>query len=363
MLPRPNIRAIRRATLIGLVVLVGFAYFGREKTHQDVFIGGGNTGTVLVTGGLGFIGSHLVELLLARHHLVLVLDDGSSGHNHNRQAMEYDGNILVVNNLTTIPDIHIDAVVHLAAKISVAESMKNPKKYKINNVDGSIAVMEWTNRRKIKRFVAASSAAVYGNPVSAKSSGPRFHGINESMANGGLSPYATTKFRMEKEMQKRASTDSKSFSATALRFFNVYGPRQDPKSAYSGVISKFMAWGQRHEIIKINGDGQQTRDFVFVKDVAEAILTAINADIPGFSVFNVCTGTEITMDRLAELIAEMFPAKSKKPSAVQHIAERPGDIQRSVCDPTKAREILGFSASVHIKDGLRRTAEWFAQSR
>ena len=399
--------------------------------------------SVLVTGGLGFIGSHVVDLLLHRGFKVTILDDESNGHNHNTFATEMVPNdITVVGDLPRLPDPNdtpdddqppsFTHVVHLAAAISVAESMHDPDKYERINHGGSQKVLQWINdynRRvasfakrgnadedpaptPIRRVVAASSAAVYGDPD------PRLLPLRESAPYGGLSPYADTKYRMEALMREFVRGQNEAHrrmegseavppaSAVALRFFNVYGPRQDPKNPYSGVISLFLEAALNERDITILGDGEMTRDFVYVKDVARAIVMALlqeeedegdeeekkEAEMQGdskerknlgnamsgtaeshsetshrqrsrrqrsqnatFSVYNVCTGKSITINTLATLVKERMNSSSR----ITHLAPREGDIRESSCDPNGAKEGMGFQSAVSQEGGLEKTADWF----
>jgi nucleoside-diphosphate-sugar epimerase len=187
---------------------------------------------VLLTGGLGFIGSHVVELLLSRGYYVVVYDNGVTGHNHNPDTdRELMSDVRHVKELEAIGAGCCDFVIHLAAAISVAESMKLPEKYTDNNVHGSQNVIDWAVKHRVRRMVAASSAAVYGNPDASKLP------IRESEPYAGLSPYADSKYKMEGLMRK--AYDEQGLPCTALRFFNVFGPRQDPKSEY---VLPCMQW-------------------------------------------------------------------------------------------------------------------------
>ncbi|KAI9920608.1 hypothetical protein PsorP6_002755 [Peronosclerospora sorghi] len=331
--------------------------------------------TVLVTGGLGFIGSHVVEDLLANNFeflligkacliwllQVVVFDDMSNGKNFNRGAAA-----VLVKDITVLDDfsaiyfdllrypvqklllvLEIDYVVHLAAAISVEESTRFPEKYESINVGGSRKVLEWSVKNGVKRVVAASSAATYGIPL------PENLPLSEETATGGICPYATTKFQMEKLMQQ--FSEDHSLRTTALRFFNVYGPRQDPHSSYSGVVSWFMEQAKINGTLKVTGDGEQYRDFVYVKDVARAIRTAMLVEDGGFDVFNVCTGTKTSIMSVAQRIVEKFGSSA----AIVNVPVRTGDVKESVCSHVKASNKLGFTASYDFSDGIAETRDWF----
>jgi nucleoside-diphosphate-sugar epimerase len=198
---------------------------------------------------------------------VIIFDDESNGHNHNGNAVFNKGCITQVDDLSKIETETVDYVIHLAAAISVAESMTNKEKYMNHNIAGSKKVFAWAMDHGVKHVVAASSAAIYGDSIPWDTLP---NGITENLPYGGLSPYADSKYKMEKVMRKLTDENpggegKKQFCATGLRFFNVYGPRQDPKSQYSGVISIFMQMALDGNQIGILGDGEQTRDFVYVK--------------------------------------------------------------------------------------------------
>jgi UDP-glucose 4-epimerase len=353
--------------------------------------------SVLLTGGLGFIGSHVAELLLHRGFKVTILDDESNGHNHNRFCREMVPNdITIVGDLPDIPTeiesegeevMYFTHVVHLAAAISVAESMNDPDKYERINFGGSQKVLDWIvgyNQQVsallksgqkttgeptlIRKIVAASSAAIYGDPD------PSLLPLRESAPYGGLSPYADTKYRMEGLMNgfvqsqnsfnqgKEPAEFIPAASATALRFFNVYGPRQDPKNPYSGVISLFLEMASTNKDITILGDGLMTRDFVYVKDVARAVVMNLLHEKEGenngsFSVYNVCTGKSITINTLATQVKDSMGASSN----IVHLDPRAGDIRDSRCNPGGAAEGVAFLAAVTQEDGLEKTANWFRE--
>lgn len=304
-------------------------------------------GTVLVTGGLGFIGSHVVEDLIENGFKVVVFDDLSNGNTFGGEcAATLIKDITVPQDFEAI-ELKIDYVVHLAAAISVQESLLFPEKYERVNVKGSRNVLEWASKNGVKRVVAASSAAVYGTPD------PKTLPLHEEAANGGISPYAETKFRMETVMKEFNTQHG--LPSTALRFFNVYGPRQDPRSSYSGVVSYFMEQAKNNGMLNITGDGSQYRDFIYVKDVARAIRMAMLSSDPGFDMFNVCTGVKTTITSTAHKIVESFHSDAQ----IQNIDWRDGDIKESVGSPDKASAKLGFEAAYTFEYGIDETRDWF----
>jgi len=305
--------------------------------------------TVLLTGGLGFIGSHVTEHLLEKGYKVEIFDDASNGMNYQMSSVSYDakwtkGDISVAESFDQIGKV--DYIIHLAAAISVAESMNDPHKYTRVNVDGSRNVLDFAKKRGIEMVVAASSAAVYGDI-------PDKLPIDESNGYNGKSPYAETKWAMEELMKKY--NEEQGVKSIALRFFNVYGPRQDPTSPYSGVISKFMDFANKDVDVTIFGDGLQNRDFVYVKDIARAIVTAMESKMEKFDQFNVCTGEKTTVEELANVVIGLFGASSK----VTKGPARDGDIKYSYCNPAKAKELLGFQYKYDVNQGLEATRDWF----
>lgn len=238
----------------------------------------------------------------------------------------------------------------MAAAISVEESTRLPEKYERINVEGSRKVLDWAVKNGVKRVVAASSGATYGIPL------PANLPLQEDSATGGICAYATTKFKMEGLM----SEFNRDFGlpSTALRFFNVYGPRQDPHSSYSGVVSWFMEQAKINGTLKVSGEGDQYRDFVYVKDVARAIRTAMLLNDKEFDVFNVCTGVKTTIKSVAEKIVETFGSSA----AIKNVAWRNGDVKESVCSVDKSRDKLGFTAGYSFSDGISETRDWFMES-
>ncbi|KAG9392312.1 UDP-N- acetylglucosamine 4 FFFD epimerase [Carpediemonas membranifera] len=300
---------------------------------------------VLVTGGAGFIGSHVCEHMLRDGHTVIVFDNLSSGKLSNIDGLfnQYPisfikGDITSETDLQLIPAC--DAVVHLAAAISVIESMSNPRKYEETNVEGSRKVYEWAKSHGATTIVSASSAAVYGDAPPP---------LDESAANGGLSPYAQTKFEMEK-----VGRQFESLKCHYLRFFNVYGPRQDPTSPYTGAISIFMDRSTTNRDITVFGDGEQTRDFVSVSDVAAAIKMLITTPDLERQTLNVGTSSTISINELVDIILVITGSKSK----VAHGDERAGEIKHS-CANTDAIRRLGWAPNVELREGLGELVEWF----
>ncbi len=298
---------------------------------------------VLVTGGAGFIGSHLVEALAADGLEVRAVDNLSSGRAENLAGAR--GRVdLIVGDIGSPEQLAaamsgVRIVVHLAALVSVADSVARPSENYEINVLGTVNVLEAARAAGARRVVLASSAAVYGNdPALPK---------REDMAPAPVSPYAAAK--LADEYIARVHAELYGLETVALRFFNVYGPRQDPSSPYSGVISRFTDALVRGEAPRVFGDGLQTRDFIFVRDVVAAIrLAATSPAVGRGEVFNVGTGRASSLmdvlGALASVAGRSTPPVFEPP--------RPGDVRHSVADISRIRERLGFAPSVALADGL-----------
>lgn len=291
----------------------------------------------LVTGGAGFIGSHLANALLAKGHAVTVLDDLSTGHRHNLppHARLVVGDILdkaLVERLMA----EADGCFHLAAIASVQRSVEDWAGTHRVNLTGTINIFDAARARRVP-VVYASSAAIYGEQV-------RFP-IREDAPHAPTTAYGADKLGCELHA---AVAGGFGVPTAGLRFFNVYGPRQDPKSPYSGVISIFADRLSRGLPITIFGDGNQVRDFVHVSDVVRHLVEAMRIASPQAPVFNVCTGKPISIQALARTVRDLLAA----PSEILWAAARPGDIRASLGCPKAATAALGVAATVAIEDGL-----------
>lgn len=302
----------------------------------------------LVTGGCGFIGSHISEELTSNGHSVIVFDNLSSGHRHNIEHINGDitlieGDIRDAASLDKACE-GVDFIFHEAALVSVFDSVERPGDNNEINITGTLNVLQAARKAGVRRVVFASSAAVYGeDPTLPK---------KEDMRPQPESPYGLAKITGEYYL----SVFAKLFSVetTALRYFNVFGPRQDPSSMYSGVISKFNSQIKAGKGITVFGDGGQTRDFVYVKDIVQANMLAMHSTSAGKGdVFNVGTGSQTS---LLELLAAISGIYEKKVSPEFREA-RAGDIRHSCSDITKARSILGYNPRFSLKEGLAGLAE------
>jgi UDP-glucose 4-epimerase len=294
----------------------------------------------LVTGGCGFIGSHIVEALLARGRKVRVVDNLSTGYQHNIQGLDVE---LLLGDISDIEVaqqacIGVENVYHLAARPSVPYSIEHTKKAYRANHQSTLSLIEAASAQDVKSIVFSSSSAVYGDePTLPKT---------EDCSLAPMSPYAEHK--LAGEMALAAS----SLSTVALRYFNVFGPKQDPSSPYSGVISLFSKWAHDKTPANIFGDGLQTRDFVFVDDVVNANLNATDYALAnhGSAVINIATGKAITVLQLWKDICEICQFDG---APVNYHPGRDGDIRDSVADISRAQQLLDYSAQTSLLEGLR----------
>ncbi|MBL8481528.1 MAG: NAD-dependent epimerase/dehydratase family protein [Rhodocyclaceae bacterium] len=295
---------------------------------------------VLVTGGAGFIGSHSVDALLGAGARVRVLDNFSTGKRENLPAAAPQLEIVAgdIRDVATVERCvaGVSHVLHLAAQVSVAASVSQPLNSASVNVTGFLNVLEASRKAGAKRLVYASSAAVYGDPTRLP--------IDESAPTAPLSPYGLEK--LVNDQYAELYRDLYGQSNCGLRYFNVYGPRQDPHSPYSGVISVFAQRLRAGAPITINGDGRQTRDFIFVGDVARANLAALQCDTPG--VVNIATGRSVTLLDLVGALA----TTTATPPQVQHGPPREGDIRYSAADNSRLVSDLRCAEFVPLEHGL-----------
>jgi nucleoside-diphosphate-sugar epimerase len=304
---------------------------------------------VIVTGGAGFIGSHLVEELLRRGAAVVVVDDFSGGKEANLAGMK--GPLEVVRQtITDLAPLHsafrgAELVFHLAARTSVPRSVADPVESNRANIDGTVHVLVAARDAKARRIVYAASSSAYGEtPTLPKT---------EAMRPEPISPYGVTKYVGELYCQVFGRCYG--LENVSIRYFNVFGPRQDPGSPYSGVLSRFITAMLAGEQPTVFGDGEQSRDFTYVSNVVDATLRA--ADAPGVSgmVFNGGTGNRFTLNQTLALLSKI----SGKPANPKYEPPRPGDIRDSQADITLARQMLGYVPTLGFEEGLRRTWGWY----
>lgn len=301
---------------------------------------------VVVTGGLGFIGSHLVEKL-SENNLVIVVDDQSTGTVDNIKDFNLSKIDTTLGDITSIDDLErifdgCNYVFHHAAAVSVPQSVNDPLSSNKVNITGTLKVLEAAKNAGVKKVVFASSSAVYGETKSLP--------IHEDSPINPLSPYAVTK--AAGELYCNVFSEIYGLPTISLRYFNVFGPRQDPNSQYAAVIPIFIDKMLKNESPVIYGDGEQSRDFVSVKNVVAANIMAAESKITG--AFNIGLGKGTTINQLAEIINDAC-GKDIKPV---YEKERSGDIKHSVADISKAKS-FGYDPKCDFKDDLRETIDWF----
>ena len=308
-------------------------------------------GLYLVTGGAGFIGSSIARALIARGDGVRIVDNFSTGKRENLAEIAdrielLEGDIRD-DKLLAKATAGVEVVYHEAAIASVPQSMAEPLENHAVNATGTMRVLEAARRAGVRRVVYAASSAAYGDE-------PTLPKV-ETMAPAPISPYGATKLAGEVALQVYARAFG--LETVCLRYFNVFGPRQDPKSEYAAVIPKFITVALQGKQPRIFGDGKQSRDFCHIDNVVEANFAAAAADAARASggVFNVGCGESIDLNRVVALIGDIL---GKKLEAI-HEPERAGDITHSWGDVSAARAALGFKASVSFTEGLRRTIEWY----
>lgn len=302
--------------------------------------------TYLVTGGAGFIGSHLSAALIARGHTVRVVDSLVTGFRHNLQpGVEFVVADLADAAAATAAVDGVDYVLHQAAIPSVPRSVKNPVESHRANVDAMLNILVAARDRGVKRVVFAGSSSVYGDqPTLPK---------REDMPTKPMTPYALQKLMSEQYGQM--FTRLYGLEVVTTRYFNVFGPRQDPGSPYSGVISLFIKALIEGTRPMIYGDGGQTRDFTFVTNVVDGVLRAAETPAVGGEVFNVATGGRVSLN---ELLATLKKILGSDAEAVYEAA-RMGDVRDSQADIAKAERLLGYRPTVTLEEGLRETVAWF----
>jgi nucleoside-diphosphate-sugar epimerase len=303
----------------------------------------------LVTGGAGFIGSNIVDELVRRGHQVTVLDDLSAGKESNLADVrgKIDLRIGSITDLATVQSAchGADYVIHLAARTSVPRSVQNPVETNHVNIDGTLNVLVAARDAKVRRFVYAASSSAYGEtPTLPKT---------EAMQPNPISPYGITKY--VGELYAGVFGRVYGLENVCVRYFNVFGPRQDPSSQYSGVLSRFMLAVIEGQPPVVYGDGEQSRDFTFIENIVDETLRACEAKGASGMVFNGGTGARTTLNQVLKLLeiitGEKIQAKYDPP--------RTGDIRDSQADVSLARKVLGYEPRVHFEEGLQRTWEWY----
>lgn len=311
--------------------------------------------SVLITGGAGFIGSNIVERLLSLGVTVTVVDDLSSGRYENIEPFVENPNFQFVKGTITALDLLVELIkkrqirfiCHQAAVPSVVKSIEEPDYTADVNIKGTIYVLQAALKSRCKKVVIASSCAIYGDcPELPK---------RESMPYSPKSPYAITK--VANEMYARVYQEIYGLDITCLRYFNVYGKRQSPYSDYAAVIPKFINFALKNDPLTIYGDGLQTRDFIYIEDVVEANLLALNQTQAAMECFNIASGKNINLIELAHIILKL----TKSNSEIKHLDPLPGDIRDSLAEISFTNERLKFKPSYTLEKGLYETVQWFNQ--
>lgn len=304
--------------------------------------------TYLVTGGAGFIGSHIVDFLVSTGNEVRVIDNLSTGKIENLskvldQISFFKGDI---KDQSLMDDVlkDVDFVFHLAAFISVPLSMELPLDCFEDNIGGTNQLFESARKAGVKKIVLTSSAAVYGDATEMP--------LTENSMTTSLSPYAASK----RTNEVIAELYSRSFGleTVCLRYFNVFGPRQSSDSSYAAVVPIFIEKQILGESLIVNGDGGQTRDFVYVNDIVRANWIAMHCDDANGQIFNICSGKQTSLLDLIDTLDELVPNSSRP----IHIEPRIGDIYHSYGDSLKAKELMGYETEISLMDGLKQTMEW-----
>lgn len=312
------------------------------------------SGIVLVTGGAGFVGSHIAATLAGHGARVRVLDDLSTGHEENLE--EIGGRVDFVRGSVNDAEAlakaleGVELVFHEAAIPSVPRSVANPSETHRACVEGTFALLNAARAAGVRRLIYAASSSAYGDqPTLPK---------HEEMPPQPLSPYAAAKLVGEYYCQ--VWTRTYNFETVCLRYFNVFGPRQDPSSPYSGVISRFISALLGGERPVIFGDGEQSRDFTYVSNVVDANLRAAETVSGVGHVINVANGERTTLNELLETLKSITGKTEVEP---EYREFRVGDVMHSLADITRAREHLGYEPQVGLEEGLKKTIEWWSQSR
>ncbi|NLY55378.1 MAG: SDR family NAD(P)-dependent oxidoreductase [Firmicutes bacterium] len=304
---------------------------------------------VLVTGGAGFIGSHVADLLCAHGYAVSIIDNLSTGRVSNlpQEATFFHVDLTDFDEIRQVVEaVRPDYLIHLAAQVDVTTSLTNPLIDASTNILGSLNLFQVAYQVGVKRIVYASSAAVYGDPAALP--------LSEDVKIEPLSPYGISKYVPEHYLRIFASESGGHY--TILRYANVYGPRQNA-SGEGGVVAIFSSRIAAGKPVTIFGNGEQTRDFIYVEDVAKANLAALHSNCDG--VFNISTGVRISVNNLFDLFRQIAGDTAR----CEYAPPRPGEIMHSCLDPEKAKACLNWQAETDIFDGIAQTYKWFVNAR
>lgn len=313
---------------------------------------------VIVTGGAGFIGSHVVDYLLQHGYKVFVLDNFSTGNENNlKRAIQSFSSSLEVEKIdiannktyTLVQKIRPHAIFHYAGQISVRQSIEDPVHDIRMNTETTLKLLEASKKAQVTQFIMASSAAVYGNPT--------VFPISENQIADPKSPYAISK--KSAEFYLRYFAQNTSVQTIALRYSNVYGPRQNSKGE-AGVIAIFFDKAMKGDFFTIYGDGSQTRDFVFVRDISKLSLKILENQTIGYSCLNVASRTEISINELVDLMNDILTYDGREKTSIVYEKSLPGDLARSVLDNQKVLEQYNWSPETNMWQGLQSTYLYFS---
>jgi nucleoside-diphosphate-sugar epimerase len=312
------------------------------------------TGIALVTGGAGFIGSHIASALASAGARVRIIDDLSTGYRENLEEIRGEVDFIHASLAEAEPLRKalegVELVFHEAAIPSVPRSVENPRQTHIASVESTFSLLLASREKKVRRIIYAASSSAYGDQ-------PTLPKV-ESMLPEPLSPYAVAKLVGEYYCQ--VFTRVYGLETVSLRYFNVFGPRQDPSSQYSGVISRFISALLGGERPVIYGDGEQSRDFTYIDNVVDANLKAAESSRAMGQVINIANGERISLNQLLD---ELKSLTGKSDVIANYTTPRAGDVKHSLADISRARSLLGFEPRVDLRAGLQLTIDWWAKSR
>ncbi|MEE9379443.1 MAG: NAD-dependent epimerase/dehydratase family protein [Candidatus Lokiarchaeia archaeon] len=308
-----------------------------------------------MTGVAGFIGSNITDFLLENGSIVIGIDNLLNGKMENLNNALQNPNFTFykvdIRDKVFMHDIckGINIIFHEAAFASVPDSIQNPITCNNININGTLNILESARRNDINSVIFASSGAVYGDPITLP--------MKETMNTMPISPYGVTKLTCEKYLSVYSSLYG--FNTISLRYLNVYGPGQDI-SPYSGVISKWLGQLYRNEHLVIYGDGEQKRDFIYIKDIILANILAAKADNLSGNVFNIGTGNNITINKLANIMKKLW---GNEETQIKYTDERLGDIKEGTADVSKAKKLLNFNPEYNLESGLKDYINWFKKNK
>ena len=311
--------------------------------------------TVMITGGCGFIGSHLVDMLAEKGYDMEIIGLKCDLQNIKQHANRVKFRRVDIQDRKAVLGAiskDTEAILHLAALINVDESIDTPEPFWNVNVLGTFNMIEAARQKNIKKLVFMGTCEVYGNVPMGKA--------DENHTTNPLSPYAASEFAAERYLQSYATTYGDKLNVVMLRGFNQYGPRQN-SGARGAVIARFINSALDGKKMKINGTGEQTRDYVYVKDTVKGIVAALEKSVKSGEIINLASGEDVSIKSIAEKIARI--AGKPASEAIEFGPGRPGELMRSIGSSEKAKKLLGWAPMVSIDDGLQKTYDWYRENR